>query len=497
LGWRTARARPARGSPQGIYDHGTLKPNVLLIVFDTARADAFEPYGAPAGSTPVFAELASAGATLPGMHANACWTVPSHASIFTGRLPREAGLIKAPGGMPQGCRPVLEAQRGRLLPEVLRSAGYTTGGVSTNLWITEDSGFSTGFDRWVTVDTRRQAELSRRSLRHRAAWVAEGLRARADDGAGEAEEVLTRWIDEAPTGPFFWFVNLVEAHSPYLPPKPYNDLGPIGRARASIEAQRHLTMGEIWRACAGGFDVPEPALARMRRLYAASIRLMDDWLGRLLERLDVAKLLDDTLVVVTSDHGENFGESGLMGHAYSLDQRLIHVPFASRGPGAFDAPSARGLVDLPAMIADALDLEPHPWGGPADGDGVAVAQLDPPATAGDPRIAQALETWGLGPEAEPRITTELTAATDGRLKLLRRGGREELYDLRADPLELAPFDPDGHPEQPAIQRLRDGLAGEAVARPPAELREPEDDGTTISDAERARLEERMRLLGYM
>ena len=244
-------------------------PNVLLIVFDTARADAFEPYGAAAGASPAVADLARAGRSLPDVRATACWTIPSHASMFTGLYPRAAGLGRAPGGAPSGCRPAMERQAERVLPEVLRRAGYRTRGISTNLWITDASGFATGFDEFRVVDATRQPDMVGAGMRSRVAWAAEAARARADDGAAEAGEVLQRWLGDATADrPTFWFVNLIEAHSPYLPPRPWNDLGLRHRLRAAAEARRHLTLGEIWRGCVGELDVPPDALDRMRHLYA-------------------------------------------------------------------------------------------------------------------------------------------------------------------------------------------------------------------------------------
>src|SRR4051812_33981729 len=114
--------------------------NVLVVVFDTARADAFEPYGAPAGASPTLAQLASGGQAVPDMFATACWTLPSHASMFTGMLPRALGLSQAPQGTPHGARPVLESQRERLLPEVLRRAGYETRAASANIWVSPHAG---------------------------------------------------------------------------------------------------------------------------------------------------------------------------------------------------------------------------------------------------------------------------------------------------------------------------------------------------------------------
>jgi arylsulfatase A-like enzyme len=469
-----------------------VRPNVLLIIFDTARADAFEPYGAPAGSTPAFADLASSGQISNAMFAPACWTLPSHASLFTGLLPRATGLTQAPEGLHTGSG-AMDTQRERLLPEVLRRAGYETGAVSANMWISKRNGFANGFDRFVEVDTGRQSQIHAEGRRASLAWDYEGVRARVDDGATEVGRVLRGWMSERSEKPFFWFVNLIECHSPYLPPKPFNDLGPIDRLRAAREARRYLTMGAIWRACAGGFDVPDDALERMRRLYAGAVRALDEWLADVLEGLDASGLLDETLVIVTSDHGENFGENGLMGHAFSLDNRLLHLPFVAAGPGAFAPTEAHSLAEAPRLIADALGVEDHPWiEQPADG--VAVAQFDPPTGPDDPRVEQALGEWGLGPEAAPRITTELTTATDGRYKLLMEGDRELVYDLASDPLELAPIDPQTLGAKAEAFR---GAIRHSAATKRADAPEPAGADQEISEEERQQLEDRMRLLGYL
>jgi arylsulfatase A-like enzyme len=479
------------------YAFSAVSQNVLLIVFDTARADAFEPYGAARGTTPAVADLARRGTAAPGMYSAACWTVPSHAAMFTGLLPRANGLVRVPGGRPRGSRAVLETHTDRLLAEVLRRAGHETKAVSTNLWLTPKSGFDIGFEQFVTLEGGRQARLdSDAGLRQRLAWGLEAVRGRADDGAAQAGRVLREWIADPPDRPFFWFVNLIECHSPYLPPRPYNSLGPRDRWRAAEEARRHLTLDAIWRACAGGFDVADDALERMRQLYGDSVRLLDDWLASLLEDLDAASLLDSTLVIVTSDHGENLGEAGLMGHAYSLDDRLIHVPFIAAGPGApaVDEPST--LAAVPTLIAEAIGLEDHPWTGGVPPAGAAVAQFDPPAEAGDPRVAEALEHWGLGPEAAARITTPFTCATDGRHKLMLRGTSEELYDLEADALELSPVAPSAADAQ-VIGRLRAALEHPATRARAAAPKPPASESTGESDDELRDLEERMRVLGYL
>jgi arylsulfatase A-like enzyme len=472
-----------------------MRPNVILIVLDTARADALEPYGAVAGSTPAIADLAHRGRAFDQVHAAASWTLPSHAAMFTGMLPRATGILDLPEGTPLAARATLEAHADRALPSVLHDAGYATAAVSTNLWVTAESGFAAGFDRFRFVDTRRQEQMHGADVRSRFAWDLEGVRARADDGAEVAGEVLRSWLAETGERPFFWFVNLVECHSPYLPPRPYNDLGGLDRLRAAREARHYLTLEGIWRACAGGFDVPDEALARMRHLYARSVRLMDDWLADLLEALDRSGALDETLVVVTADHGENFGEGGFMGHCFSLDQRLIRVPFVIAGPGAPEDPGVTSLASLPKLIAETVGLDQHPWSNGLPGAGFAAAQFEPPAPAGDPRWTEAFDKWEIDHEtAAERVGRPLTAATDGRWKLQLRGDREELYDLVDDPLELAPREPSAGDET-AVTVLRRVLAEVTAQRPvAAALASPQ---PQISDEERRRLEDRMRLLGYM
>jgi arylsulfatase A-like enzyme len=457
--------------------------NVLLLVFDTARADAFEPYGA--GPTPAMAQLASAGQAVEDVFATASWTLPSHASMFTGELPRALGLTQAPGGLPHGARPVLEARAERMLPEVLRRAGWSTAAASANVWVTAESGFATGFERFETAISRRQVEMEHGNPRARLRWALETLRARVDDGAEEIGAMLRRWLREPPARPFFWFVNLIECHSPYLPPKPYDDLGPVARLKAADEARRHLTPDAIWRTCVGDFDVPDEALERMRHLYARSIRQLDDWLAGVLEALDAAGVLDDTLVLVTSDHGENFGEGGLLAHAFSLDDRLIRVPLVASRPDFVRRPGPHSLVQLPRLLAEYLGVAEHPWRDDPLPAGCAAAQFDMIA-ADDPRVDVAAEAWRLDERGRERLFTPLTCVTDGTRKLQARGDARELFDLPGDPLELRPL-----PAADSPAPLSSGLADPrlwARDRPPA---------PTVPQAELDELEGRMKLLGYM
>jgi arylsulfatase A-like enzyme len=231
----------------------------------------------------------------------------------------------------------------------------------------------------------------------------------------------------------------------------------------------------------------------MRHLYGRSIKQLDDWLARLLEEMDHGGLLDDTLVVVTSDHGENLGESNLIGHAFSLDERLIHVPMVMSGPGAIRSDGAISLVDLPRLLAKAVGITATPWG-EGMSDGVVVSQYDALADRDDPRVIKTAAEWGMDDEAIGWVSSRGTAATDGTLKLVRERGVDRLHDLRIDPLETKPLDPSG---APAV--LHSALE---AAESQASVVEPRDGGgggETPEDAEseNAELERRLKLLGYL
>src|SRR4051812_2621372 len=167
-----------------------MRPNVLLVVLDAARRDSLEPYGAPAGASPAVAQLAASGAALPEVYATGCWTAPSHASMFTGLMPRAAGAARVPA--PSTAKAAIERHRDRVLPEVMRRAGYSTGALSANVWVSE--AFDTGFDDFEAVDSGRVAKLAEEDVRERLRWLREAARGRVDDGAEQVERVLDGWL---------------------------------------------------------------------------------------------------------------------------------------------------------------------------------------------------------------------------------------------------------------------------------------------------------------
>jgi arylsulfatase A-like enzyme len=476
-----------------------MRPNILLVVFDTARRDAFEPYGAPDGSTSALRHLAARGQAVAGAYATASWTLPSHASMFTGMLPRQLEVMQAPGGTLRAAHP-LTAVVDRLLPEVLRRAGYTTEAWSANLWVSPLAGFDVGFERFHDLSLGARERMSAvlgDGLRGWLAWLGRGLRATADDGAAAIGDGLRTAIAAWSGKPAFWFVNLVECHSPYLPPQPWNDLPAGARARAVVEAKRHLSFEAICRYVAGADTIPRTAMERMHHLHRRAAAYLDAWLAGILDALDARGLLDETLVIVTSDHGENFGEAGLIAHGFGLGEPLIHVPLILAGPGAPAAPvdGVFSLAQIPRLIARAAGLDPDPWEDSDQPAGVAVSQYDPMGRPKDPAMVDAARRWKLEPAGIERITARYTAATDGVHKLVVRNGQELIYDLRSDPGELAPLAAGS--ANGALAGLRAAIerAGgtEGTIRPES----PAAIAGTVSAEQLELVERQMKLLGYM
>ena len=471
--------------------------HVVIVVLDTARADVFEPYGAKPGGSPAVGQIASRGWAAPYAVAPSSWTLPSHVGMLFGRSHRRLGLRKDRQADPRSARPVLERNVDRYLPRVLQRNGFRTVGASTNLWVQEMAGFHLGFDEWHPLWRSRQPGLAGEGVKTTLRWVREAYRSNHDDGLGRLREVADRWADAAAASrtPSLLFCNLVECHSPYLPPRPYNDLGPVQRVRAGLEAQEHLGMEAVWRANLAGDLPPQSALDRMRHLYARSIRYMDDWLGEFADKLDRLGILDDTLFVITSDHGENLGEGNRFGHSFSLDDTLVRVPFVVSGAELSRPDGPFGLTALPRFVVNELGVTDHPYDEELPTGEPAITEVDGVGELDDPRVRQKMDEWGLGDAAAQLMTSNATAASDGRLKLLRRGATEAVFDLHADPFEVSPLDPAALPadHHEALRKLR-AAADRAPLPTGSSDAEP---APAAQDVDTDQLAEQMRLLGYL
>ncbi|HZN04736.1 MAG TPA: sulfatase-like hydrolase/transferase [Candidatus Polarisedimenticolia bacterium] len=438
---------------------GQRRPNILLVVADTARADRFLQEGERAAVAPRVAALAQGGAAYLDARSPSPWTLPAHASLFTGLYPSshgaEAGHLKLREDAP-------------FLAERLRRAGYRTQAYIANPWVAKDYNFHVGFDTFDEV--------------WRAVKGTEG-----EMGAEAIVGKIARWLDwragndDAKAKPFFVFVNFFEPHLPYNPPEPERSrLLPPGADSERIERLRRFKHPDEVRAILGQTRLDAADRRVLAALYDGEVAYADRRIGDLVDLLEARGLLDDTVVAVTSDHGEMLGEHGLYDHKLSLYEPVLRIPLVLRYPARVEAgqriASSVMLQDLYPTLLALAGVEPGPSqearrlpgirglkAGPIRG-----TSLDDPIVAEYARPAEFLPVMReLAPGADlSHWDAALVAFTYGTRKLVwSSAGPAELYDLAADPGESEPIAASGPQEEIASNRAADRAA--RLAQPPA------------------------------
>lgn len=434
-------------------------PNVLLITLDTVRAANLSVYGYARQTTPQIERYARQGVVFAEAHSTAPWTLPSHASMFTGRWPHELSVDHA--------TPLDDAFP--TLAEYLRDRGYVTGGFVGNLkYVGAGSGLNRGFGRYEDF-APSIGEIASTSTVVRT--VADNFRLRrliANDehlnriAADDLNERAARWIEAQSGGPFFAFLNYFDAHEPYLPPPPFDrQFGP-GRAQGRHSPLHHW----LWNPAVGHRPFEDAERQEEIDAYDGGLAHLDAAVGRLLDRLDQRGILANTVVVITADHGEEFGEHGVYDHGYSLYRTSVHVPLIVIPPRSTGTTGAAGASPVPAAIstpvslrdlaATVVDLAGLGDGAPFPGASLARLWRDTNGTTVSPLLATVTPSPGQ-PDWFPSSKGDMTALVHEGLRYIRNGdGREELYDRAADPWErtnLAAL-----PEhQPALADVRAAL----------------------------------------
>lgn len=445
--------------------------NVILVVLDSARADVFED------NAPNFMSLSHDGTRFRRAIAPAGWTLPSHASLFSGMSPSEHRIIAqgTAGGTEDTLRAAAKLSRklhreGSFVVPRLQRAGVRTFSTSSSPWLWHASGLAVGFDETdffyflrSSPPAHKRHGLPKRvsqikdaatSTSRYARWVRSG----ADKGAARIFDRITEFARKG--GPFFAFTNIIETHEPHYPPKGTEPaLGRLERLMAyrDVVLEPPLLRQLKIRSHNYGIKPLSPAvLNRWMLAYEAETRYVDAWLLRLTERLDDIGLLADTTVIVTSDHGESFGEDGLVGHGISLSEGAGHIPLGMWGGGierrVVDDPV--GLLSIPATLEHLLLgiddesslLNESSWG-------FARMEIENPrAVSRPPRRAKRLPS---GPGA---------AFYDGALKLVQDPfSGPALYDLDDDPREerdLSGHVPPTDRQQAELEAWRTRIAGD-------------------------------------
>lgn len=412
---------------------GDERPNIVIVVLDTVRADAAGATNAATPEplraehlTPSLQALAAEGVLFRDCTSVAPWTVPSHGSIFTGKLPSGHLCVSRHAKLTED-QPTFAA--------LLAEAGYATAAFYSNPWLADrTTGLLRGFE------TKGEAEIAKFT------WD-DG--ADGDQGGRRSVASAAAWLDErtADDRPFLLFVNILEAHLSY---DPHGDYRRAHLADLPPDETVSIAWSHDFQA-----DLVDPAGVdwdRVSRLYAGDVWTADHHLGALLDALRERGLDEDTVVLVTSDHGEQLGEHGLVEHQFSLYEPLLHVPLVVKVPptlrGRFDPGAPDGGVredpvqttDLYATVLELAGVEPPEparfsrsfFAGPNPPDRPVYAEYSGPA----PGLLKMLK--GKNPKADlDRHDRVMGAVRVGDLRLIvDNRGAAELYDLRSDPGQL-------------------------------------------------------------
>lgn len=399
-------------------------PNVLLIVLDTVRAMDLGLYGYSRPTSPVLARWADRGVTYRRAFSVAPWTLPSHASMFTGRLVHE---MSADWMVP------LDDQW-PTLAETLAQAGYATAGFSANTdYVSGEVGLARGFAHFDDYSLTpglilRSAALGRAVGRNQLIRRIIGndrLLGRKD--APEISRAFLDWIQGQQGRPWFAFLNYYDAHRPYQPPAPFDTMFAAGDIRPDPRFRQDEDPKHPWT----GADARNFIAA-----YDGAIAYLDAELGKLFDELERRGEFGRTLVILTSDHGEEFGEHRLYDHGHTLYQAALHVPLLIWWPG--EAPAGQNveeavsLRDIPATVAAAAGMaadSPFP--------GRSLSRFWQGEAGRPDTVVSGVRKVARQPEWYPASRGDLIALAVDSLRFIRNLGddSEELYNYLADPGE--------------------------------------------------------------
>jgi len=440
-------------------------PNIILFSFDTVRPDHLGAYGYRRAISPVFDRLAASGAIFRRCIAASSWTIPSHAAILTGRAPSHIGA-----GL------VARGSRGRIslppeamtLGEILRPAGYHTAAFIGGATMGSIFGFDQGFDifndrlpQFISAAHDRVffARPIRRLLNIEPAQFLRPLdppttalsnylyleaqelpsdlqvsfmkgAKRFDNNAAEVNQKVSAWLDRRPPHPFFLFVHYFDAHDPYEPPPEFTPPGydpSLGFILRNGIAERVLN---------GGAALTAAERENLIAAYDGEIASLDRRFGELLERLRAEGALENSIIAVVSDHGESFGEHGLIFHGHHLYDDLTHAVLILQGkgiaPGRIEDSTVSGVDVAPTL----LDLAGVDLPGSMEGRSLRSSLEGKPAEA-KPVFSEVFGHTMNELEWEAFAHTRFSVEMGG-LKMIREPGASiQLFDMTKDPAEAS------------------------------------------------------------
>lgn len=401
-------------------------PNVLLISIDTLRSDHLGCYGYERATAPSIDRLAQEGVLFENHISSSSWTLPAHASMFTGLSDSVHGCLDAQG--------TALAPAFTTLAEYFGRGGYDTAGFFAGPYLDPAFGLGQGFDLYQNCTSYQ--ELTRNVPREDWAVGKDVMQASHKDITNERVYGAVRsWFDgrrqTRARAPFFAFVHMWDVHFDFTPPAPYDTM-------FDPDYEGDITGENFFFDPRIDASLPERDKEHLLALYDGEIRWTDTFVGRLLADLEEAGLSDDTVVVVTSDHGTEFFEHGAKAHRTTLFDELIHIPLVIRFPKALPAgrrvSAQTRMIDLVPTLLELCGLPPAEG---AMGKSLVPLARGQVTDLGEPAISE-LHSMG-------RDLRSVRSDSAKRIDNLVRGS-QVWYDLATDPGEhsaLRPPDPGG------------------------------------------------------
>ncbi len=332
-------AWPLRGSsrePPAAAGRSHAVHKVLFLSIDTLRADAVSALNPDAPPTPSLDSLAADSVVFTRAYSPAPWTLPSFVSMMTGVAPPVHGARTPAHRIPDGLA---------TLAERMRDAGYVTAAIGHNPWLRPEHGMSRGFDTYdICPRDEYGGSLGSRLL----ARLLPG-RLKPTLATPEITRFATEWLRGHAREDFFLWLHYFKPHGPYEPPEPY-------RPREKPPEGMGYRFGGAPAIRMGSLVIPPSERGWVRALYEGEVRFVDHNVGEIAAELKRLGIYDETLIVVASDHGEEFWEHGSFEHGHTLYEELIRVPFFIKLPGQSLRVRETGRVSTGSIYATVLDL---------------------------------------------------------------------------------------------------------------------------------------------
>ena len=440
------------------YDNNKIKgasvgsPNIILITMDTVRTDHLSCYGYQRLTTPNLDRFSQEGVVFKNAYATNSWTLPSHASIFTGLYPSKHGAdhtsdsLHGEAGQKQEYLDWYEllsrnftklSKEHQTLAEILSAGGYRTAGIIGGIFCSSIFGLSRGFDyyddeipyfniRFFLLYQLIDHCFSLNDFFTQYGYLGKRIAADLNNSA-------FTWLEKNHDQPFFLFINYMDAHTPYIPPPPYDGYfskipkNIILRNNPPPDASFVTAQTNLINSVISGDHQLTPEEKELTvSLYDGGILYLDHYLGLLFEKLKDLKAYDNTIIIITSDHGEAFGEHNQMEHGLTLYEEVLRVPLIIKYPSAYpvhgEVEKRTSLVDLMPTILSFLRY-PIPSG--IDGENMEKSS----------HLLIAELFLGMS-KKNHKGTSDLRALYEGKEKYIWAShGSGELYNLEKDPQE--------------------------------------------------------------